>query len=66
MNGRFKGLYRALTSACRHSESSKPLSVRTAEQIIFHITDASDDEIATTNPKFTTPAEVETILRLKP
>ncbi len=65
MNGRYKGLCRVLTSARRHSESSMPLSVRTAEQLIFSITETSDDEIATTNPKFTTPAEVEIILRLK-
>ena len=53
---------RKLTSACRHPESLMPLSVRTAEQAYFFISDTSDDRIVTTNPKFAIPAEVVTIL----
>gem|GEM_PF-4094365 len=62
MNGRSGKMFRLLTSACRHSESLMPLSVRTAEQLIFCISETSDDETATTNPKFTISAEVEAML----
>jgi len=49
----YQGLFKLLQRAI--SKSLMPLSVRTAEQLIFCISDTSDDEIATTNPKFTTP-----------
>ena len=63
MNGRLKGLIENSNLSSRHSETSKPLSVRTAETLFFYYSIVVTTESLPQTPIFVIPAEVEAYSR---